>query len=342
MCSGLSYCDMNKLYYEAKWFTIILFFVAGAFFGALGLFTFVFNGGQVYGLQKVHPPKNPKYPFINPLLAIADEGGQNFLTNLSLESRLNAAAGFAKNKALANSGFYFRDIEDGRWVDINASQTFAPGRFLKMPLMIAFFKQAETDPGILDKLVLYTGTSTSELQVDSVVSPEEGQTYSVSDLIRESVLADDNHTAEILLNLVDKKELADIYSELGMNFLEDKNSADHISIKQYTLFFRVLYDATYLSREMSNTALALLSDTPRTIGFATSLPNDIPIAHRYHTQKLSDGKIEVSDCGVVYYPDHPYELCISLIGPDQSATDRAIDAMSQVIYQDMKNRHVST
>ena len=333
---------MNKLYYEAKWFTIILFFVAGAFFGALGLFTFVFNGGQIYGLQKVHPPKDPNYPFINPLLAIADEGGQNFLTNLSLENKLNAAAGFSRNPDLVNSGFYFRDIEDGRWVEISASHTFTPGRFLKMPLMIAFFKQAETDPQILDRMIVYTGTSTPELQADGVVLPEAGQAYSISGLIRESVLADDNHTAEILLNVVDKKELASIYSELGMNFLEETNAADHISIKQYTLFFRVLYDATYLSRKMSNAALTLLSDTPRTIGFAASLPNDIPIAHRYHTQKLPDGKVEISDCGIIYYPDHPYELCISLTGPDQQTTDRAIDAMSQVIYQDMKNRHVST
>lgn len=328
---------MPKLYYEAKWFTIILFFTVGVFFGALALFIFVFNGGQLYGIQKVHPPRDPKYTLIDPLLAVETQPQLNFLVGNSLENHIYDAAGFSKDKSLENRGLYFRDIENGRWVGIKEKEIFSPGKFLKVPLMVAFFKQAETDPNILDTLIKYTGTSTAEIQNQNVTLPKAGRFYTILDLIKESVLSDDNNTASILLGLVDKDLLADIYHELGIKLISNTATVDQMNIQQYALFFRVLYNATYLDKEMSNTALEILTHTRRDLGFAAAIPNDLTIAHRFHIRTLSDGRIEANDCGMVYFPDHPYELCASLIGSDLASVNRALYAIGDTTFQNMKS-----
>jgi len=195
--------------------------------------------------------------------------------------------------------------------------------------MIAYFKKAESTPTILDdKLVYHVDPTQSSTLLDGV-------SYSVDDLIEAMVTQDDGSAAEVLFDTIDQNALNDIYSDLSIPVENDKNTADFISVKQFSLLFRVLYNATYLGREYSEKALEILSRTPANDSFAGTLPNDLPVAHRFHTRtytKERQSGFESHACGIVYYPQHPYILCMMGSGQDQKAINNFFQQVSQMVY----------
>jgi beta-lactamase class A len=47
------------------------------------------------------------------------------------------------------TSIYYRDFKNGPWILINGEETFTPASLLKVPIMIALYKLAETNPAIL-------------------------------------------------------------------------------------------------------------------------------------------------------------------------------------------------
>lgn len=69
--------------------------------------------------------------------------------------------------------------------------------------------------------------------------------------------------------------------ELGIP-LPDGNSLEYlVTVKEYASFFRVLYNASYLSREKSELALNMLSKSSFHNGITNQLPETISVAHKF-------------------------------------------------------------
>ncbi len=328
---------MRALHFEPKWVVVIVFFLAGTFIGGLALFIWLFNGSQVFGLQKIHPSKSP-YQFVNPLLAVDTIEKKEFLENKDLESKVQIIINDSKSKDLVRDvAVYFRDLEAGRWFGINHDNKFSPGTILKVPIMIAYFKEAETKPDLLKKQLQYNAKPPKS---DS--SFQNGKWYTIDELIDGMIDEDDDPAAAILFDNIDKNALDDVYSDLGVDFHEDKLNDDYISLKLYSLFFRILYNATYLSRPMSEKALSILNQTSMENGVAAGLPNDISIAHKYRTrayQKNGFSGSESHDCGIIYYPDHPYVLCMMGIGKNANDTNLMFETITRQVYREMNRSY---
>jgi beta-lactamase class A len=57
--------------------------------------------------------------------------------------------------AVSDIGVYYRDLNNGPWFGVNERQDFLPASLLKLPLMLNFYKIAETRPQVLqEKLTL--------------------------------------------------------------------------------------------------------------------------------------------------------------------------------------------
>jgi len=72
-------------------------------------------------------------------------------------------------------------------------------------------------------------------------------------------------------------------------------------------FFRVLYNATYLSSDSSEHALSLLNlpDFPQ--GIEATVPKGVAVAQKFGERSVftSTGAVdhrELHDCGIIYYP----------------------------------------
>lgn len=322
--------------FEPKWVIVFIFFAAGVTLGVLVLFTWYYQSGTLFGVKRIHPGKSD-YKYINPLLAVDTPAQEEFLENKTLNSKLeNLINKRRKNKQIQSASVYFRDLESGRWVGVNEDLKFSPGLFLKVPIMIAYYKNAESDPKILDKKLLYIKNSTSE----HTSSTLQANTYlSVNDLINTLVIEDNDDAAQILFDNINKDALNEVYSDLGVDYKEDKDNKDYISTKLHALIYRVLYNSTYLNREYSEKALQVLSESSVGLGLAAPLPNDITIAHKYRQRQIKKENVfEIHDCGLVYYSNNTYVLCLMAIGDDSEIINALFRDISSTVYEDVNSR----
>jgi beta-lactamase class A len=87
---------------------------------------------------------------------------------------------------------------------------------------------------------------------------------------------------------------------------KDEETDNRITAKRYSIFFRSLYNATYLDQNFSQMFMKILERAPDDYA-ASGLPEDIPFVHK--TGIRIDEKV-MADSGIVYVPGRPYIITI--------------------------------
>lgn len=320
-------------------------FIASVFLA--GLFTGWLIHGYMYGNMKVslkeaflEEREFPlEYPYINPLIEC--ETGESITVRplQSFKGKVNSL--IEERKIRDNSLFvavYFRSLNDGPWFGINEREHFLPGSLLKVPTMMGYLKEAEKDAGILKKKIK------NDLDENSVpfqtIAPSErlikGEEYTVDELISRMIIYSDNSATELLNRNGGLRLLEGVKDAFGLPKEETLN------IKQYTSFFRVLYNSSFLDRKHSNHALWLLSRSTFRDGLEAGLPEGTKVAHKFGEQAfLTDlptdeyNWAQLHDCGVIYYPNNPYLLCVMTRGKSLQQLAPVIADISRLIYENV-------
>ncbi len=206
--------------------------------------------------------------------------------------------------------------------------------------MIAYYKLAETNPGLLSQQLVYQPL---ENNIPQDILPTRnisiGQSYSIDELIKRMIVYSDNSAYEILYEHIDAAPLTQIYSDLNVDINKAiKDPAGNIvSVKNYASAFRILYNSSYLSKQMSEKALELLSQTDYKDGLVASLPSETIISHKFGERFFqSTNERQLHDCGIIYLPQRPYLLCIMTRGKDFAQLSLSIKTISQQIYTALK------
>jgi len=277
------------------------------------------------------------YTFVHPLLGYRLPEATLLGDYTSLKSSFQTIANSAVNGGEAmRVSVYFRDLDIGRWVGINQDETYYPASLLKVPTMIAFYKEAEQSSAIFSQNIAY---DPSVMPKDPYTAPTElttGRRYSVEELIKYMITDSDNGAAFTLLNHINPDFLTAVYTSLGIPDPGNDSTAYKISARTYGLFFRVLYNATYLSAAYSERALKLLSQATYADALVAGVSAGTTVAHKYGNHILSENGsvtgVELSDCGIVYYPGHPYLLCVMTEGKNFVEMDDTVLQVSQFVY----------
>lgn len=285
--------------------------------------------------------KDSSYKFINPLLGYDLPESTEFGEYTELTKKLNDLIGREQANGKAQDvSIYFRGGQ-GRWVGINDSEGYYPASLLKVVVMIAYFQQAENDPGILQKELQFTSKIQNEAISSEFSAPSSltlNGSYTVDDLIKDMIMESDNGATYTLLDSLDGKAVDEVYGDLGLQSPDNANY--EISAKDYSLFFRILYNATYLNREYSERALSLLSQTTFKDGLEGGLPAGTIVAHKYGEHVLTDSSgnttgLELHDCGIVYNPT--FLLCVMTRGQKLNDLEQTIRDVASLVYNEAKN-----
>ena len=113
-----------------------------------------------------------------------------------------------------------------------------------------------------------------------------------------------------------------------------------LTVQEYSRFFRVLFNASYLNSQLSEKALGYLAETDFKDGLLLAVPSLVQVAHKFG--EYSDGEEyskQLHECGIVYYPDHPYLLCIMTKGSSFEDTDKTISDISKTVFQEIDRQH---
>jgi beta-lactamase class A len=238
---------------------------------------------------------------------------------------------------------YFRDLNNGNWMGIGERERFSPKNRLKLPLMMAYFKWAETSPVVLRRSLSWTGQTVDneDLPGNSPAPLESGREYAVNELIFRMMAQDDPAAYNILLSTIPPQRLERVFKELNVEY-DPQNGENPLSLRAVATFYRVLYNASYLSEEMSEKALRFLSKSTFRDGMASAIPASIEIASKVGKRNVkaagqaqNNMSIQLHEVGIIYHPRRPFLLAIMVHGTEGNALTLAIRDITRMIYQEV-------
>lgn len=280
-----------------------------------------------------------EYRFINPLLEC--EASEYTIQSMlrPFRDQLDQVIEESKDDGRAQHiSLYFRDLNNGLWTDLESNVDYSPTALLKVPLMIAYFKKEEQNPGFLQTTIVHR-TPPDTIFVTSSTPKEElviGGEYTYEQLIVYAITKSSDSAAWELTEHMNATELEKVYTEMGIDFREDENNVRVLSTRTYASFFRILFNASYLSRELSEKVLYILAQSSFSGGIVAGVPTEVPVAHKYGERvDTTSGIFQVHDCGIVYFPNHPYLLCIMTKGGDYVQLQQVIAEISRIVYAEV-------
>lgn len=285
------------------------------------------------------------YHFIDPLISSNVDGTEIPERFEHLDSKLRSyIEDSIKEKKLIAASVYVRDFNSGSGFEVYSGERYNPASLLKVPIMMAFYKIAEGRPGILRQHITLGAAKSAAIQEQYPPKKhvESWQTYTVGELIERMIIYSDNDAATALVDFLnssgrDYEWLSEVFSDLGVREL--RIGSDFIDPKTYSLFLRVLYNATYLNRDMSERALSLMNKADFANGLRAGIPSEVIVAHKFgeFTAQSQTGDIienQLHDCGIVYAKNHPFALCVMTKGKSFADLSRAISDIAGVVYED--------
>ncbi len=284
--------------------------------------------------------KDLGYTFIKPVL-YCTSGQKEFTEFDPLEKKVQRIAEDLKTTDPASQlSVYMRDLDTGAWMGVDENEHYIPASLLKVPTMIAYYKYAESHPSILEKNVSYDGSFDNNIGENFTSSHYlRPGVYTIEELIRAMIVSSDNNALELLRRNIKADYLLEVFTDLGLPLPPESDNVEFMSPKSYALFFRTLYNATYLNHDYSEHALELLSRAEFKDGIREPLPTEIAVASKFGERSvvtLPSLKVvatELHDCGIVYREKDPYLLCVMTRGKGFPELLGAMHAVSKAAYE---------
>jgi beta-lactamase class A len=303
---------------------------------------FVFNIPASHEpLGELRLPEN--FKFINPLLE-CDASISNFKQVTIIKEHVNKYISEQVSLSKIDSAaVYYRDLNNGPWFGINENTLFTPASLTKVPLMMTYYKQAEDHKLLLSKkLKVETTNFPKMLQTFNVPSTKlsNGKSYSIETLIWHMIIYSDNTAYLTLKNNLTDTEFHQIFEDFGIDTktLKTSKSSDVLSIKEYSSFFRILYNSSYLNRELSEKALKILSESQFDKGLVSGTPG-VVVSHKFGERYYDDSEEkQLHDCGIVYLEHNPYLICIMTRGNSFENLSSVIKDISAIVYSELKRQ----
>jgi beta-lactamase class A len=257
----------------------------------------------------------------------------------------NLEAGLGVSKVAV----YFRDMKNGPWVGVKQDLALATPKRYELPLAIACLKQGEKNVQFFDRMIPYTGKEGSydnfwPLPRGFRMTPGE---FSVGDLVERMLTHNDPIAANLLFTVVDKKILEAVFDDLSINSGEPFMPEVAMTPEVLSRFLRLLYNASYLSRKMSETTLTIMTENVYKDALVAGVPSGTAIPHNFSINLLKDDANDandlwqVFDAGIIYYPGFPYTLSVMTQGSDPRSQIKAIAEVSRFIYGKV-DKHMKT
>ncbi|MFH1854577.1 MAG: serine hydrolase [Candidatus Omnitrophota bacterium] len=319
---------------KAPKYILAVFCIALGFLLGLGIGV-KFLGGIQRGECETKEFSQKKYKFISSFINNED---RKILTNRDVTALKHRIERFIDKKTeeglITYTSVYYRDLLNGPSFGINEKVKFTPASLLKVPLMMAYLKFAEVEPQILERKLQYKESIEPLTQYfESTDKVEIGEYYTIEDLIYRMIVYSDNDAKNLLLLHMIEPFFVKVYTDLDIPYpLADMND-NVMNIKDYASFFRILFNAAYLNREMSEKALSILTKSKFKSGLIAGVPSGVVVAHKFGERINSENYTrQLHDCGIVYHKDRPYLLSVMTEGRDFDELREVISEISSIAY----------
>ena len=217
---------------------------------------------------------------------------------------------------------------------INEYEKFWPGSLMKVPTLITFLKMNETSPGLLNRELKYSHVFTTDKNVNIISKKaiELGHSYTVRELLTSMIINSDNNATLLLATIMNITVFNKVYTAIGLE-APDWNKGDFpISVKDYSLFMRILYNGSYLNNTDSEFAIELLTRCDYKDGILKAIPGSIAVAHKFG-EAGDPNLFQLHESGIVFLNNNPYLLTIMTTGTDMKKLPEVLQQISAKVYQ---------
>jgi len=322
-------------------------FAAGVFMGRAG---WLINTAYESSTYDLPAGKQGDFRFIQPLHTGGEHGAARtvpalkpfrYKVNSLIDSKL-------KEGRAATVSVYFRDLNGGLHFGIHDQETFSSEGLLKLPLMIAYFKMAETDPQVLRRRLTFavstaSGGQSSQNQYQPLVP---GKSYSVNDLIFRMIVNDDEDARMLLSANIRPEYLDRVFKDVYVNYDPQHHDAP-VPFSAYASFYRVLYHASYLNKEFSEKALRYLSRSAFKNRVVSGIPSNIDCALKFGERTVITAQEnsvptapveQVHVFGIVYLPNRPYLMGVMARGADREELKTIVRDITTSLFEEVDHQ----
>lgn len=243
--------------------------------------------------------------------------------------------GQVKAGTLINASVYVRKLSSASWISINDNESYNPGSLIKLPVMMAYLRESELQPGLLDKELLFDPAGVRiPTQTFSDETIKAGKKYKIRDLLYQMIVKSDNNATLVLNRNLNMNLFTQLFEDLGLPPVDMHDYHYKVSASDYSKFLRVLYNATYMSNEDADYALSLLINSSFKDGIMKELPNDIQVAHKFGEFGLNiEGPFkQLHESGIVYIANNPYLITVMTKGNDVHQLSKVLGDISKCVY----------
>jgi len=231
---------------------ILSYFIAGNNKSAPALST-PKDEASVMGMCDMHIVRNNNYQFIHPILLadLPDESSRL----LPLKSQLMTLIDQQKSQGMiTNASVYFKEFQEGGWFAVNRDEPYNPGSLVKIAIMMAYVKESEEQPGLMDKKIYFDPKFFNEIphQTYEVNALQPGKYYTISELLHRMVEDSDNYSTGLLNKNVNLEIFKKIYADLDQPVPDVHDIKYQTNVYDYSKFLTVLYNGSYLKKTNSD------------------------------------------------------------------------------------------
>jgi beta-lactamase class A len=281
------------------------------------------------------------YQHIKPLM-FADEECPSESFNAVNESIQSIIGAYKQTQTVTSASVYLRDFDTAEWTVINETEEYESGSLFKVPIMMAYLKMEEQQPGTLNKVYPYTKAFVIEKEVAyQSKSIQIGQHYSVRDLLQYMIAYSDNNATALLVSKIDLKIIGKLFEDLGLQTPNFYASKFLFTAQNYSLFMRAIYNASYLTIEHSELAAKLLSESTFQNGIVSGLPKGTMIAHKFG-EAGSPSEVQLHESAIVYLDNKSYLLTVMTKGKNMKKLGELLGEISKAVYENQKGTELTS
>lgn len=261
-----------------------------------------------------------------PLLAtrIFTKNQNDYLINFTpLRSTLREMVAKTDNKI----GLYFEYLPTGTSININGNDEHKFASLLKIPLVMAYYLQTTAEHTPFDQTFTITQDELDSRYGD-LYQKGAGTKITTKELIDQTLIYSDDTATNVLADNIKTQYMQAVFDGLDITINRDNKNTQIVSPKTYSSIYKALYLSSVLPKEDSESILETLQKTQAKESLQIGIPTFIPVANKIG---VLEGEL-YWDCGIVYVPKRPYNVCIISTYSDMHTSQVKIGEVSKTIY----------
>lgn len=295
--------------------------------------------------SQTSPIQLPTGTFTNPLLTCIEQKQLDMRELKTFKGNVvNYIEQATKTQPDLHISYYFRDLNNGIWIGINEKELFTPASLMKVPVLMAVLKEAEQKPEMLGTKIQYLKSNFVGVDEESGFPKTDGMYYTVEEYLQHMIVHSDNAATITLVKYIGMDKIEKV--EKDLNLKPDKNAnsnTNFVSVHRYAAVFRILYNAAYINKTMSEKALQLLTQTAFEGGIRAAVPAQYPVAHKYGERDIFDEQgnrkaLQLHHFGIVYYTGKPYLIGIMTRGNDKALKEKVIRDLASITFKSVEEQ----